>query len=75
MIGSKIEFIPERPGEPKYTWANISKIKKDLKWKPNIIFEVGVKTMLNRISDWKNAPLWDKASIKKVTKYWFQYLK
>ena len=31
--------------------------------------------MLDDIESWKNAPLWDKQSIKKATKVWFQYLK
>ena len=75
IIGSKIEFIKKRPGEPKYTWANISKIKKELKWEPKISFESGVKKMLDNISDWKNAPLWDRNSINKATKAWFKYLK
>jgi UDP-glucose 4-epimerase len=75
IIGSKIEFIKRRPGEPKYTWANISKIKKELNWKPKVKFEEGVNKMLENISDWKNAPLWEKKSIDKATKSWFKYLK
>ena len=35
----------------------------------------GVKKMLDNISDWKNAPLWDRNSINKATKAWFKYLK
>lgn len=74
LIGGKIISIPNRPGEPKVTWANTTKIKKELKWKPLIKFEDGVKIMLNNIEDWKFAPLWSPATIKTATKDWFKYL-
>ncbi len=74
LIGGKIIFIPNRPGEPKVTWANTQKIRKELKWKPSIKFENGVKIMLNKIYDWKFAPLWSPRSIKSATKNWFKYL-
>ncbi len=70
----KIVKLPKRPGEPDCTWANISKIKKQIGWKPEITFENGVKEMLNEIENWKNAPLWNKKNIKKATKTWFKYL-
>ena len=68
-------YSPERPGEPKKTWANISKIKRELKWFPKVKFDDGVKIMLNDINLWKDAPLWNKKSIKKATKSWFKFLK
>jgi UDP-glucose 4-epimerase len=71
----KIIFIPERPGEPNITYANIKKIQKDLKWKPIISFEDGVSTILDNIDYWRNAPLWNKSNIAKETKLWFKYLK
>ena len=71
----KVVWIPKRPGEPKVTHANISKIKNDLNWKPKITFEKGVSIILKNIDYWKNAPLWDKNKIKKETKLWFKYLK
>ena len=74
LIGGKKIFIPDRPGEPKKTWANIKKIKNMLKWKPTVNFEEGVKEMLRQINNWKNAPLWNPASIKSATKIWFKYL-
>tara|TARA_B100000780_G_scaffold267926_1_gene225422 strand:+ start:134 stop:1132 length:999 start_codon:yes stop_codon:yes gene_type:complete len=67
--------IPKRPGEPSITYANITKIKKDLNWKPKISFEEGVSKILENIDYWKNAPLWDKNNIKETTKLWFKYLK
>ena len=36
LIGGKKVFIPRRPGEPNRSVADISKIKKDLNWKPKI---------------------------------------
>ena len=75
LIGGKRIYIPKRPGEPDCTWADISKAKKILKWKPKISLEDGVKILLKNIHYWDNAPLWNKNSIKKVTKDWFRYLK
>ena len=75
IIGGKKIYIPKRPGEPECTWADINKIKKDLNWKPEVSFKDGVKEMLKHIDNWKNAPLWNKRSIKKATFSWFKYLK
>lgn len=74
LIGGRKIFIPDRPGEPKKTWANIRKIKNMLKWSPTVDFEEGVKEMLKQINNWKNAPLWNPKSIKSATKIWFKYL-
>lgn len=74
MGGGKTINLPVRPGEPDITLANINKIKKYLDWKPKISFEQGVKSMLLNIDNWKNAPLWDKKSIKKATRLWFKYM-
>ena len=71
---SKKIYLPFRPGEPKITWANIDKIKKELRWKPKVSFEKGVSFMLNNINYWKNAPLWNKSKIKQATKTWFKYM-
>ena len=74
LIGGKIIHIPKRPGEPEVTFANIKKIKRDLNWSPKIRFEEGVKDMLKDIKSWKEAPLWNKNSIKKATMLWFKYM-
>ena len=68
-------YIPDRPGEPRQTFADISKIKKKLGWEPKIKFEDGVKIMIDNINYWKDAPLWDKTSISNETKDWFKYVK
>ena len=74
LKGKKI-YIPKRPGEPNYTWSNISKAKKILKWTPKVSIEEGVKKLLKNLNYWQNAPLWNKESIKIATKDWFKYLK
>ena len=74
LLGGRKTFVPKRPGEPDCTWANIKKIKKNIGWKPKVSFEKGVKNLLKQISYWKNAPVWDKSSIKVATKTWFKYL-
>ena len=74
MGGGKVINLPIRPGEPNITLANITKIKSYLKWSPKVPFEKGVKSMLDSIENWKDAPLWDKKSIKKATKLWFKYM-
>ena len=67
--------LPKRPGEPDVTWANINKIKNKINWHPKISFEEGVNKMLNNISDWEEAPLWEEDSIIEATKTWFKYMK
>ena len=72
--GEKKIKIPERPGEPKTTFADISKITTETNWKPRVSFEKGVKLILNNIQEFINAPVWDIKSIKRETKDWFKYL-
>ena len=45
MIGGKKIFIPKRLGDPYRSCANISKIKKDIKWKPRISIIEGIKRL------------------------------
>lgn len=74
LIGGTVTYIPKRPGEPDCTWADITKIQRDLKWKPVVPFEEGVRRMMQDIELWRDAPLWDPQSIAKATKTWFEYL-
>ena len=74
LISDKKIYIPKRPGEANRSLADISKIKKDLKWQPKIKIEEGVKSLLNKIHYWKDAPIWTPKSIKKETKNWFKLL-
>jgi UDP-glucose 4-epimerase len=74
LIGGRVVCIPKRPGEPDVTWANISKIKRDLGWSQRVSFRDGVARMLAEIQNWHDAPLWDPESIEKATKTWFETL-
>jgi len=71
--GEKV-YIPKRPGEPDCTWADITKISRDLGWRPQVPFEEGVARMMREIEVWRDAPLWDPESIARATRSWFQYL-
>ena len=75
LIGGKKIYIPKRPGEPDRSLADISKIKKELNWKPKIKIEEGVKDLLGKIHYWKTAPVWTPKSISKSTKIWFKLLR
>ncbi|HIA14242.1 MAG TPA: NAD-dependent epimerase/dehydratase family protein [Nitrospirales bacterium] len=66
--------LPKRPGEPDCTWADISKAQVHLGWSPAVRFEEGVAMMMQHIDYWRNAPLWDVASIQAATDMWFSTL-
>ncbi len=74
LIGGPVVYIPKRPGEPDATFADISKITRDLGWRPTVDFEDGVRRMMQGIEHWRDAPLWDAQSIAQATATWFQYL-
>jgi len=75
LEGKDIIHIPKRLGEPDCTWADISKIQRDLGWKQEVSFEEGVGRMLKNIDYWRQAPVWDVDSIAQATKTWFEYMK
>ena len=64
--------IPKRPGEPEKTFADISKIRKELNWEPVISIEEGVSIILKNIDYWHNAPVWTPSKIEEETKDWFK---
>ncbi len=66
--------IPKRPGEPECTFADTTKIEEMLRFKTETPFEEGVKQLLEKIEDFREAPLWDPNNIADATKIWFQYL-
>jgi UDP-glucose 4-epimerase len=74
LLGGEITYVPKRPGEPDCTFADTRKIGELLKWKPKVTFEDGVRIMLENIEYWREAPLWEPASIAEATKDWFKYL-
>jgi UDP-glucose 4-epimerase len=66
--------IPKRPGEPDCTWADISKIRRDLGWEPKISFSDGVAIMRQNIEYWRDAPVWTDSQIAEATSDWFRFL-
>jgi len=74
LLGGQVVHVPSRPGEPECTWADVSRIKVRLGWEPRVSFEEGVATMLKNIDYWREAPVWDAASIAEATKTWFAFL-
>ncbi len=74
LLGGDVIPIPKRPGEPDCTWADIGKIQAELGWRPMVSFEEGVGRVLANIEYWRDAPLWDVASIEKATETWFAFL-
>jgi len=74
LKGKKV-FIKKRPGEPDITFAEIKKIKKELKWYPKITITKGINILLESLDYWKKAPVWTPKKITKETKSWFKYLK
>ncbi len=69
-----VDYIPNRPGEPRVTMANISKAQQDLKYNPAMDFSKGIKIMNQNIEYWKDAPVWTKNSIAEATKSWHERL-
>lgn len=53
-----LNYIDERPGQVECHIADITKINESLNWQPKIIFEDGLKTVI----DWykNNHPFWEK---------------
>lgn len=75
LLGAKeVVNLPERPGEPDCTLADISKIQSELGWEPKISFSEGVSIMLENIDYWRDAPVWTADSIKQATASWFKHL-
>jgi UDP-glucose 4-epimerase len=74
LLGGSVVYVPKRPGEPDCTWADITRIKTELGWQPEVSFEQGVAKVVANIDYWRDAPLWDPESIARSTKTWFDYL-
>jgi UDP-glucose 4-epimerase len=74
LLGGEVVYVPKRPGEPDCTWADIAKITSELGWTPEVSFEAGVAEMVRNIDYWRQAPVWDPASIAQATQTWFAML-
>ncbi len=75
ILKSKKINIPKRPGEPDQTNADNKQAIKELKWRPKISIEQGIKLILKNINYWKTAPVWTPKKIQVATSDWFKYLK
>jgi UDP-glucose 4-epimerase len=74
LLGGPVTYIPKRPGEPDCTFADTTKIRRLLDWKPRTTFAEGVRLLLNEIESFRTAPVWDADSIAVATRDWFRYL-
>ena len=74
LLGGEAVHVPRRPGEPDCTWADVSKIRDQLGWHPQVSFEQGVANVLANIEYWRDAPLWTPDAIESATQGWFKYL-
>ncbi len=74
LLGGEKVHIAKRPGEPDCTWADTTKITRDLGWQPQVSFEEGVANVMKNIAYWKDAPLWTPETIERATSMWFKYL-
>ena len=74
LLGGEVTYIPKRPGEPDCTYADITKIRRDLKWQPKVSIKQGVDNVLANIDYWKSAPVWTPATIATATQDLFKYL-
>ena len=52
----------------------MTRISNALQWQPQVPIEEGVRTMLDHIDYWREAPVWNPATIADATKDWFRYL-
>jgi UDP-glucose 4-epimerase len=66
--------VPKRPAEPDCTWADITKIRRDLGWEPKVSFAQGVAIMQQNMDYWRDAPVWTQATIADATSDWFKFL-
>ena len=75
LLGGDPVFVPKRPGEPQITHADITKIRTQLRWKPEVAIEEGAEEMLSHLGDFKDSPVWTPDTIQEATKNWFAYLR
>ncbi|HXC26674.1 MAG TPA: NAD-dependent epimerase/dehydratase family protein [Stellaceae bacterium] len=75
LLGAKeTVHIPKRPGEPDCTFADVTKIRRELGWQAEVSLETGVKYMLGNLDYWKDAPVWTPDRIAEATADWFRLL-
>jgi UDP-glucose 4-epimerase len=74
LLGGPVVYVPKRPGEPDCTWGEVTRARELLGWEPRVSFQDGVGRMLDRIEDWREAPVWTPDSIEEATASWFRHL-
>jgi UDP-glucose 4-epimerase len=74
LLGGEKTHIPKRPGEPDSTFADITRIREELGWMPEVSIENGVAEVLKNIDYWRDAPVWTPEAIAGATSDWFKYL-
>jgi UDP-glucose 4-epimerase len=74
LLQGEVVHVPRRPGEPECTWADITKIRAELGWQPQVSFAEGAALMLANLDHWRDAPVWEPATIERATKTWFTLL-
>ena len=74
LLGGEKINIPQRPGEPDQTFADVTRIREATGWKAKVSFEEVVTKMLDQIDKWQDAPIWTPDAIADATKGWFKYL-
>jgi UDP-glucose 4-epimerase len=76
LIGAgEIAYIPKRPGEPECTFADTTRIEKELGWKAQVSIEEGVAKLMANLDYWRDAPVWTPDRIADATADWFKYIK
>lgn len=74
LLGGDVVHLPKRPGEPDRTHADVERIHQMLGWHARVDIETGVRSLLDRISDWSEAPVWTPSTIAAATDAWFRHL-
>ena len=74
LLGGDKVYIPKRPGEPDCTFADTTRIRRELNWQAKVPIEEGIKVLLEQIDYWQDAPVWTPEKIHDATQDWFRYL-
>ena len=75
LLAGDVVHLPKRPGEPDCTWADITKIRARTRMgAEGFVSRPALREMLRRIDYWREAPVWDAASIEQATRTWFTML-
>ena len=74
LISENNVCIPQRPGEPFETLADINRISSELGWSAKINIVDGISKLKKNLDYWREAPVWTPETIDLATKDWFKYL-